>query len=118
MHIASGTEGAEVVSPRELGGRIERARQLARMSQADLARRLECDQSTISRLEAGRGITSNLLSRIAEATGQNLDFFLRPELPVELLLRTSDPLSATTSEAVAAFGRFISDYEFLLDLDE
>lgn len=114
MHIAEDRR----LSAEELGRRIERARGLAGMSQANLATALGCDQSTISRLEAGRGLGSADLERIAEATGLALDFFLRPEEPVGMLLRADDTQSPATQLAVVAFSRFVSNYEFLLDLEE
>lgn len=115
MHISGKPES---VTPGELGHRIERARRAVGMTQVDLARVLGCDQSTVSRLEGGRGITSLQLSQIAEVTGQPMDFFLRPDLPVAMLLRAENRHSPASSEAIEAFSQFISDYEFLLDLDE
>lgn len=114
MHI--GVESR--LSAEELGRRIERVRVLVGMSQASLAKALGCDQSTVSRLEAGRGLLSADLERIAEATGMPIDFFLRPEEPVGMLLRAEDTQAPSTQLAVEAFSRFVSDYEFLLDLQE
>ena len=101
MHIAE--DGR--LSGEELGRRIERARGLAGMSQSKLASALGCDQSTISRLEAGRGLESADLERIAGVTGG-------------VLLRAEDTQAPATRLAVEAFSRFVSDYEFLLDLHE
>jgi transcriptional regulator with XRE-family HTH domain len=114
MHIAEHRR----LSGEELGRRIERARGLAGMSQSKLASALGCDQSTISRLEAGRGLESADLERIAEVTGLPIDFFLRLEEPVGVLLRAEDTQAPATRLAVEAFSRFVSDYEFLLDLHE
>jgi transcriptional regulator with XRE-family HTH domain len=114
MHIGTDRQ----LTAQDLGRRIERARQLAGMNQATLAQALGCDQSTVSRLEAGRGLGSADLERIAAITNQAIDFFLRPEEPIEVLLRTDDSRAPATREAVEAFSRFVSDYEFLLDLEE
>lgn len=112
MHISTQAS----LTAEQLGQRIRQARQLAGMSQAQLAEALGCDQSTVSRLEDGRGLTSDLLTRIAAATNQSIDFFIAPELPLAVLLRAQDHDGIDTTEAVRAFSRFVSDYEFLLGL--
>lgn len=52
---------------------IAKARQSAGLSQAELARRMNTTQSTIARLESGRGQPSTrTLARFAKATGHRL----------------------------------------------
>jgi len=114
MHISTSQAG---LTAEQLGHRIRQARQLAGLSQGQLAQVLACDQSTISRLEDGRGLTSDLLARIAAATNQQVDFFLRAELPLAVLLRAENRSDPSTAEAVQAFSRFVADYEFLLSLE-
>src|ERR1043165_8494563 len=58
---------------------VAKARQRAGLSQAELARRMKTTQSTIARLESGRGLPSTrTLSRYAKATGHRLKLSLEP----------------------------------------
>src|SRR5438045_3111443 len=71
--------GATVLTEELLGRRVRAARKAAGLKQEDLAARIGVDQPTISRFEQGRDIGSILLTRIAAATNQDLQFFLRSE---------------------------------------
>ena len=52
---------------------VAKARKRAGLSQAELARRMKTTQSTIARLESGRGLPSTrTLGRFAKATGHRL----------------------------------------------
>jgi transcriptional regulator with XRE-family HTH domain len=52
---------------------IAKARKRAKLGQAELARRMKTTQSTIARLESGRGRPSTrTLDRFAKATGHRL----------------------------------------------
>jgi len=52
---------------------VAKARTRAGLSQAELARRMKTTQSTIARLESGRGLPSTrTLGRFAKATGHRL----------------------------------------------
>jgi len=58
---------------------IAKARTRAGLSQAELARRMKTTQSTIARLESGRGLPSTLtLGRFAKATGHRLRISFEP----------------------------------------
>ena len=58
---------------------VAKARQRAGLSQAELARRMNTTQSTIARLESGRGKPSTrALSRFAKATGHRLKISFEP----------------------------------------
>jgi len=58
---------------------VARARMRAGLSQAQLARRMKTTQSTIARLESGRGKPSTrTLSRFAKATGHRLKISFEP----------------------------------------
>ena len=58
---------------------VAKARQHARLSQAQLAKRMKTTQSTIARLESGRGLPSTrTLSRFAKATGHRLTISFEP----------------------------------------
>src|ERR1043165_6363287 len=58
---------------------VAKARRRAGLSQAELAKRMKTTQSTISRLESGRGLPSTrTLSRYAKATGHRLKLSLEP----------------------------------------
>ena len=58
---------------------IGKARTRAGLSQAQLARRMKTTQSTIARLESGRGLPSTrTLGRFAKATGHRLKISFEP----------------------------------------
>lgn len=58
---------------------IAKARSRAGLSQAELARRMKTTQSTIARLESGRGLPSTrTLGRFAKATGHRLKISFEP----------------------------------------
>jgi transcriptional regulator with XRE-family HTH domain len=107
-----------VISEQVLGERVRAARVESGLSQADLAQAIGADQPTVSRIEAGRDISSIVLSRIAQATGQDLDYFVRPNQVSEadVLLRAGGAHSAAVTRAVRELDRFVRDYEFLLEL--
>jgi ribosome-binding protein aMBF1 (putative translation factor) len=58
---------------------IAKARRRAGLSQAELARRMKTTQSTVARLESGRGQPSTrTLLRLAKATGHRLKISFQP----------------------------------------
>ena len=58
---------------------VAKARQRAGLSQAQLAKRMKTTQSTVARLESGRGKPSTrTLSRFAKATGHRLKISFEP----------------------------------------
>jgi transcriptional regulator with XRE-family HTH domain len=58
---------------------VAKARNRAGLSQAELARRMNTTQSTIARLESGRGLPSTrTLGRFAKATGHRLKISFEP----------------------------------------
>lgn len=58
---------------------VAKARARAGLSQAELARRMKTTQSTIARLESGRGLPSTrTLARFAKATGHRLKISFEP----------------------------------------
>ena len=58
---------------------IAKARQRAGLIQAELARRMKTTQSTIARLESGRGLPSTrTLGRFAKATGHRVKISFEP----------------------------------------
>lgn len=58
---------------------IAKARRRAGLSQAELARRMNTTQSTVARLESGRGQPSTrTLQRFAKATGHKLKISFEP----------------------------------------
>ncbi|QDL97005.1 helix-turn-helix transcriptional regulator [Rhodopseudomonas palustris] len=58
---------------------IAKARRRAGLSQAELARRMNTTQSTVARLESGRGQPSTrTLLRFAKATGHKLKISFEP----------------------------------------
>ena len=62
-----------------LAAAVAKARNRAGMSQAELAHRMKTTQSTIARLESGRGRPSTrTLNRFAKATGHRLKISFEP----------------------------------------
>jgi transcriptional regulator with XRE-family HTH domain len=62
-----------------LAAAVAKARRRAGLSQAELARRMKTTQSTIARLESGRGRPSTrTLTRFAKATGHRLKISFEP----------------------------------------
>ena len=67
---------------REIGKRIQLAREEKGLTQEDLAVKLGCTQSALSNYELGkRRLYLNLLTEIAQVLGKPLDYFM--ELPAE-----------------------------------
>jgi transcriptional regulator with XRE-family HTH domain len=62
-----------------LASAVAKARRRAGLSQAELARRMKTTQSTVARLESGRGRPSTrTLTRFAKATGHRLKISFEP----------------------------------------
>ena len=62
-----------------LAAAVAKARRRAGLSQAELAQRMKTTQSTIARLERGRGLPSTrTLDRFAKATGHRLRISFEP----------------------------------------
>src|SRR5437773_3583415 len=62
-----------------LAAEVAKARRRAGLSQAELAKRMKTTQSTIARLESGRGLPSTrTLGRFAKATGHRLKISFEP----------------------------------------
>jgi transcriptional regulator with XRE-family HTH domain len=62
-----------------LAAEVAKARSRAGLSQAELAQRMKTTQSTIARLESGRGRPSTrTLDRFAKATGHRLKISFEP----------------------------------------
>ena len=62
-----------------LAAAVAKARMRAGLSQAELARRMKTTQSTVARLESGRGKPSTrTLTRFAKATGHRLTISFEP----------------------------------------
>lgn len=111
------SEGTTTLTAAELGKRVEVARLEAGLTQEDLAWGLGITQPTVDRMEAGHGISSLRLAQIAKLTQHPLDFFLRPPV-ASVLLRADDSYSRATRRAIEMLNRFVTDYEFLLELDQ
>ena len=62
-----------------LAAAVMKARSRAGLSQSELARRMKTTQSTVARLESGRGLPSTrTLDRFAQATGHRLKISFEP----------------------------------------
>jgi transcriptional regulator with XRE-family HTH domain len=99
-----------------LGRRIRLARTESSLTQQQLAMAIGSDQSTVSRLESGKDVSSLLLTRIARATGKELNFFLRSEVtapPDYFRLRKGDASAPGMVSALEDISTLIEDYERL-----
>lgn len=105
----------EELTEEALGRRIRMARVDSNLTQAQLAAELRIDQSAVSRLEAGKDVSTLLLTKIAKATGKEIDFFLRSEpiAEAERFLRRGDATEPGIARAVDEMGKLVEDYEFL-----
>ena len=56
----------------EVARQMQEARTQARLTQADLARRMRTTQSVVSRIESGANVSIETLARFAEACGSRL----------------------------------------------
>ncbi len=99
----------------ELGRRIRLARTESNLTQQKLAAAIGVDQSVVSRLETGRDVSTLMLTRIAKATGKDVDFFLRAEAMAEtdVFLRRGDATEPAIREAVEDMRKLIEDSERL-----
>jgi transcriptional regulator with XRE-family HTH domain len=69
---------------REIGKRIQLAREEKGLTQEDLAVKLGCTQSALSNYELGkRRLYLNLLTEIAQVLGKPLDYFMESPLEEE-----------------------------------
>jgi transcriptional regulator with XRE-family HTH domain len=102
----------------ELGRRIRVARTDSNLSQQRLAEAIGSDQSVISRLEAGKDVSTFLLARIAKVTGKDIGFFLAAEVTSEtdVFLRRGDATEPGIVGAVEDMRRLIEDHERLAGL--
>jgi transcriptional regulator with XRE-family HTH domain len=65
-----------------LAAAVAKARSRAGLSQSELARRMKTTQSTVARLDSGRGLPSTrTLDRFAKATGHRLKITFEPLSP-------------------------------------
>lgn len=102
-----------------LGERVADARERSGLSFGEFADRAGLEPDAIRAAETG-SVTSAQLERIAEASGQSLEFFLAAadEEPVGTLLRAQDGASPQTRAAIDWFEQFVQRYEFLASLDD
>jgi transcriptional regulator with XRE-family HTH domain len=101
-----------------LGQRVRAARIAAGLKQEELAQHIGVDQPTISRFEKGRDIGSILLTKIAEATGKDLQFFVRPEFtPSGVLFKRGSATLENLNEYERRMLEIVEDYEFLRSLE-
>jgi Zn-dependent peptidase ImmA (M78 family)/transcriptional regulator with XRE-family HTH domain len=104
------------LSRADLGRRIARAREAARLSQANVAERVSLSQSAISRIESGlRGVDSLELAGIADALGVSVLDLLEPR-PLAQRLRVAARQQDAESTAVEKAIDRVSDVVRLWEL--
>jgi transcriptional regulator with XRE-family HTH domain len=108
----------ENLTEEALGRRIRTARVDGKLTQQELAAAIGADQPTVSRLEAGKDVSTLVLTRIARATGKDVDFFLRPDAiaEAEYFMRDGEATEPGMVRAIDEMGKLIEDYEFLTRL--
>ncbi|WP_460753665.1 helix-turn-helix domain-containing protein [Myceligenerans cantabricum] len=104
-----------------LGQRLARARELARMTQDGLARKVDLDRTAISRLESGeRNLSVQELVAVAEAVQRPLSYFVAPALPSVISRRTdtrgSGSAHDTTDVLDVEIEQFAADLRILVEL--
>lgn len=101
-----------------LGERIARARRELHLSQERLAASIGLDRSALSRAESGaRAVDSLELTRISEATGRPVTWFLADEeQPLDVLLRAQGAESTDVRGELDWLADFVRDYRFLRSL--
>lgn len=83
---------------------LKSARAQARITQAELAKRLGTTQSVIARLESDRGNPRvETLERALEATGHRLEFSIRPRIPEVDETQIREMLRLTPAQRIARF---------------
>lgn len=115
-----GSWGNGPVGYKEIGRKIQRAREEAGLSQEELAARLGCSQSTLSNYELGkRRLYLAQLEAIARALGKPLHYFLeeedyvwegaegRGEPELEEIVRLAARLSREERQQMLEYMRFL-----------
>ena len=67
----------------ELAGKIFDIRKKAKLTQKDLAEKLQIKQPTYARMEGGQNMTITNIHKVAEACGCSVDIVFTPKQPVE-----------------------------------
>ena len=105
--------------PEIIAERIKELRRGSGLSQTNLADFLHVDQSLISKIENGeRGLSVEMLERLATLFGVNLSAFENADLPVAPLkfaLRAGK-LTAADMETISAINRIALNSEFMANL--
>src|SRR6266851_1068432 len=101
------------------GYRIRQVRELARLTQAELAEAVEITQSTIAQIESGRFLPSDsLIEAIASRLGFPVSFFQRedpPNFPLgSLLFRSHVNIAADDRDEICRLGQL--EFELLMIL--
>ena len=101
MHAARRCSKIEHVPPVDgdaIGRRIADARTRAQLTQADLARAVGLDRSTLAKIETGaRPVRALELARIAEQTDESFEWFVTDPPPAVISYRSGIGASTTSS---------------------
>jgi len=115
------------VGQKELGQRVQDAREACRLTQEEMAHHVRVSCSTVTQMELGnRAITSLELERIAYLFGQDMrEFFaeeFHEEAPLATLFRAHPDVAGQTDvvdmlRSCLALGREVTNLECLLGID-
>lgn len=101
-----------IATNQEFGARIKELREMAGITQSDLALRLEVSQSGLSRLEDGtRSITAQQLVQISDALGVPLNRLVAGDGAAETTrLRAGDADVEAVTDSLRIFGECIDQF--------
>ncbi|NUR96945.1 MAG: ImmA/IrrE family metallo-endopeptidase [Kribbellaceae bacterium] len=97
-----------------LGARVREARELAGLTQGELAGRINLDRTAVNKVEAGiRKVTALELSDIAAALGVRMASFFSEPIPALVSHRSAQGLDTADSKIDRLLAQIASDVEFV-----
>src|SRR5215475_5742989 len=101
-----------------MGERVAQARGRAGLTQADLASAISLDRSAVTKIENGtRGVSALELSRIADALGERIEWFVTAAPESIVSHRNLAEPGAASPDIDRATERIARNVEFLVEHD-
>ncbi len=102
------------VDEKTLGARVREARELAGLTQGELAQRVDLDRTAVNKIETGiRKMTALELSDIAAALGVRMSSFFSEPIPALVSHRSAQGLDTADSKIDRLLSQIASDVEFV-----